>query len=123
MSAQLPVPPFPLRELALEAEANLAARTVLIPQADATARTVPLAELWSGALRSVQPRVSPSDWETWLKPTVLLDVGEGEAIIGTPNIFVRQEVEQHYADVLQEVLQDALCRQVGITVVIAGGAI
>ncbi|MBA3947255.1 MAG: hypothetical protein H0X37_22185 [Herpetosiphonaceae bacterium] len=119
---QLPGRSLPFSELGLVPAADPGERTVLLPQADATSRAVLLPELWDITLREVQPQVTQSEWDTWLRSTVLLDVDDSEAIIGTPNIFVRQEVEQRYAEVLQSALQAALCRQMHINVVIAGGA-
>jgi len=77
-----------------------------------------LQQTWQIIQEELAGRVSSSDWETWLKPNKLLDVDGEMVVLGTPNIFVRQEVEQRYADLVQHACEQTLGYPVRLLVVI-----
>jgi chromosomal replication initiator protein len=79
-------------------------------------------QIWQAALGDLQLRMSPSEFETWLKPTSLVALENDQAIIGTPNIFVRQELEGRYVAPLQATLHNILGYPVEVQVVISNGA-
>lgn len=67
--------------------------------------------LWQGALSRLEAKLEPHEFETWIKPCqlVALDSGatSGEvtyAVIATPNIFVRQELESRYRSAITKAL-------------------
>jgi predicted transcriptional regulator len=68
---------------------------------------------------TTQLMVPPLAWSTWIAPTRLLVLDEDHAIIGTPNIFVRDEVTDVYRPQLETVLSTCVGHPVRIEVVIA----
>lgn len=78
-------------------------------------------QIWQAALGDLQLRLSPSEFETWLKPTSLVALENDQAIIGTPNVFVRQELEGRYVAPLQATLNSILGYPVEVQVVISNG--
>jgi len=79
-------------------------------------------QIWQAALGDLQLQLSPREFETWLKSTSLLALENDQAIIGTPNIFVRQELEGRYGAPLQATLHNILGYPVEVQVVISNGA-
>jgi hypothetical protein len=77
-------------------------------------------QLWEAVLARITPSISRDTLTTWLHPTVLLDIQPDVAIIGTPNVFVRDEVETHYKKLLVDALALELDRPITITCVIGG---
>jgi hypothetical protein len=78
------------------------------------------AQLWEAVLARVAPSLSQDTLTTWVHPTVLLDIQPDVAIVGTPNVFVRDEVEAHYKTLLVDALALELARPITITCVIGG---
>ena len=60
-----------------------------------------LAELWQGVLAHLRLAVPKADYDTWIAPITLVALEDGLAVVATPNIFVREEVEQHYKTLLE----------------------
>jgi len=92
-------------------------------RAVADAGHMKLHSLWQDVLDRLQPEVPTDDWLTWLAPTRLLELTAGEVVIGTPNIFVRQEIEGRFLNTLSEALQRALGSPVQVHVVIEQAAL
>jgi chromosomal replication initiator protein len=67
--------------------------------------TTPQADkVWKAVLGELQLQVPRPSYETWLKDTVGLALEDGELIVGTPNAFVAEMLEQRmYALVSQAV--------------------
>src|SRR4051812_8466439 len=59
-----------------------------------------------------------SEFDTWIKPTTLVAIEDSMAIVGTPNIFVRQELEGRYIAPITETLTTILGYPVQVQVVI-----
>ncbi len=97
------------------------ARIVVVPRDDGPPERVALAELWHRVQAGIHVRLAPNDFETWMSPTTLLDVDDEVALIGVPNIFVRQEFEACYVDLLESALEAVLRRPVAAQVVIDAG--
>ena len=77
-------------------------------------------QLWEAVLARIAPSFDRDTLTTWLHPTVLLDIQPDVAIVGTPNVFVRDEVETHYKKLLVDALALELDRPITITCVIGG---
>ena len=77
-----------------------------------------LLELWQRVLDDVSGDLSQNDFATWLRPTQLLELDGHDAFLGTPNLFVRQQIEACYLDLLTEKLRAATERPVQMHVVI-----
>ena len=61
--------------------------------------------LWQAVLGEIELSVSRGNFLTWFKNTCLLDHNETVAIVGVPNIFIKQQLERKYSDILMETLQ------------------
>ncbi len=78
--------------------------------------------LWQVVLTTVQCDVTPVEFATWLEPTVLLDVDEERqtVVVGTPNVFARDAVQQRYQALLTATLAVQLQQAYTLEVVIDG---
>ena len=66
---------------------------------------MPHDSLWQAVLGEIELSVSRGNFVTWFKHTYLLRT-EGEVIIiGVPNIFIKQQLEKKYTDLLRETLE------------------
>lgn len=54
--------------------------------------------LWQTVLGEIELSVSRASYLTWFKNTDLLDVSDGKAVIGVPNIFTKQQLEVKFAE-------------------------
>jgi hypothetical protein len=68
---------------------------------------------------TTQVNVPHDEWITWIAPTRLLHLDQDYAIIGTPNTFVRDVVEERYRQQLAAGLSARLGRPLQVQVVIA----
>ena len=74
--------------------------------------------IWQAALGDLQVQVPKHEYETWIKPTTLIEIEGDLAVIGTPNIFVRQELEGKYLALLAMVLQNVVGTPIQVQIVI-----
>jgi chromosomal replication initiator protein len=77
-------------------------------------------EVWEAALGNLQVQIPRNEFDTWIKPTSLVAVEDTLAIVGTPNIFVRQELEGRYVAPITDALSTILGYTVELQVVIGG---
>jgi len=75
-------------------------------------------QIWQAALGDLQVQMPRSEFDTWIKPTTLVAIEDSMAIVGTPNIFVRQELEGRYIAPITETLTTILGYPVQVQVVI-----
>lgn len=61
--------------------------------------------LWQAVLGEVELSVSRGNFITWFKNTTLLHQDSEAAIIGVPNVFIKQQLERKYADLLRDTLE------------------
>ncbi len=80
----------------------------------------PDAELWSRVLAMLSSSVPRGEFDIWLRQTTLVEVDAEQAIVGTSNIFAREQVETSYRDTISQALAGVLGRPVHVQVVIAG---
>ena len=62
------------------------------------------ATVWQAALGEIELSVSRGNFVTWFKNTQLLEYSRETALIGVPNIFIKQQLERRYQDLLKETL-------------------
>jgi len=84
----------------------------------ADARRAELVDLWQHILEQLRGEMPPNEFATWLQPTQLLELEANDAVVATPNIFVRQHIEACFQDRLSEALRVAVDRPVQLHVVI-----
>jgi chromosomal replication initiator protein len=61
---------------------------------------------WQQCLQKIQKKISPSTFETWFRTTDLLLSPEGHACIQVPNQFFADFMEQHFLDMIKDVLSE-----------------
>lgn len=60
--------------------------------------------LWQAVLGEVELSVSRGNFVTWFKHTTLLRCDADMVIIGVPNVFIKQQLERKYSDLLRATL-------------------
>jgi hypothetical protein len=102
------------------------------PVAPSNATSEPVSEVdstlhtfWQGALSSLEAKLPCTEFETWIKPCQLVALEPGSsreevtrAIVATPNIFVRQELEARYQSAVTAALSVYLEQPVEVQYVI-----
>jgi chromosomal replication initiator protein len=63
------------------------------------------AGLWQAVLGEIELSVSRGNFMTWFKNTELASVGEDSIVIAVPNIFIKQQLERKYSELMTEVLK------------------
>jgi len=66
---------------------------------------MPQDSLWRTVLGEVELSVSRGNFVTWFKNTSLLRYTDTSVIIGVPNVFIKQQLERKYADLLRATLE------------------
>ncbi|TLS35127.1 chromosomal replication initiator protein DnaA [Pseudalkalibacillus caeni] len=61
-------------------------------------------DLWNGALREIEKKLSKPSFETWLKSTSANRLERDTLIITAPNEFARDWLESRYSDLISEIL-------------------
>ena len=62
-------------------------------------------QVWEAVLGDLQLRITRPSYETWLKDTVGLDYLDGEFVVGTPNTFVAEMLEQRMYSLISQALE------------------
>lgn len=61
--------------------------------------------LWQAVLGEIELSVSRGNFLTWFKNTCLLKQTDDTVVIGVPNIFIKQQLERKYNDLITETLR------------------
>src|SRR2546427_3387922 len=61
-------------------------------------------QVWRAALGELQVSLSPANYETWLRDTVLVDVDEHRFRIAVPNGFAKDWLETRYRSLISQTL-------------------
>jgi len=61
--------------------------------------------LWQAVLGEVELSISRGNFITWFKNTALLRLDDESAIIGVPNVFIKQQLERKYNELIVNILQ------------------
>jgi chromosomal replication initiator protein len=69
-------------------------------------------QVWRAALGELQVSLSPANYETWLRETVLVEVDDNRFRIGVPNGFAKDWLENRYRSLISQ----TLARVVGYSV-------
>jgi chromosomal replication initiator protein len=77
-----------------------------------------LTQIWQSALGDLQMQTVRTDYETWLKRTALVSVDGGLAVVGTPNIFVKETLENRFIGPIRRTLGNILGYPVQVRVVL-----
>lgn len=61
--------------------------------------------IWQAVLGEIEVTIPRASFATWFKNTTLLKNTGDEVVIGVPNVFTKQQLEEKYHKLLQETLQ------------------
>lgn len=61
--------------------------------------------IWKAVLGEIELTVSRGNFVTWFKNTQLLQADSAKTIVGVPNIFIKQQMEKKYVELLVDVLE------------------
>jgi len=67
-------------------------------------KTRPAAEIWKAALDELQGKVSPANFQTWLKNTVGLTYSDSCFTVGVPSSFVTESLEKRLHPLIEKTL-------------------
>jgi chromosomal replication initiator protein len=62
--------------------------------------------LWQAVLGEIELSVSRGNFVTWFKNTCLLKQNDDEVVVGVPNIFIKQQLERKYNDLIVDTLKN-----------------
>ena len=71
-------------------------------------------QVWEAALGHLQMQVTRPSYETWLKDTVGIDQSDGEFVVGTPNAFVAEMLEQRMYSLISQAMEKVTKGQVDV---------
>lgn len=60
--------------------------------------------LWQAVLGEIELSVSRASFVTWFKNTRLLRYKDGVLVVGVPNVFIKQQLERKFNDLISETL-------------------
>lgn len=60
--------------------------------------------IWQAVLGEIELTVSRGNFVTWFKNTQLLEYTPNKATIGVPNVFIKQQMERKYTDLIGDML-------------------
>ncbi|MCH9009377.1 MAG: chromosomal replication initiator protein DnaA [Chloroflexi bacterium] len=70
--------------------------------------------MWKAALGELQLQVTRPSYETWLRDTTGVSFGDGEFVVGTPNAFVAEMLEQRMYSLISQVLERITTEKVDV---------
>ncbi len=73
-----------------------------------------LKTLWSAALGEIQVTLTKGNYDTWFKDTAIVSEEDDVFMIGVPNAFAREWLENKYRQQVRETLQRLLSRTVDV---------
>jgi len=62
-------------------------------------------KLWQTVLGDIEITLSRGNYLTWFKNTQLLKHDDGKIVIGVPNVFIKQQLEKKYNDLIGDTLR------------------
>jgi len=61
--------------------------------------------LWQAVLGEIELSVSRGNFVTWFKNTVLLKHDKDKLVVGVPNVFIKQQLERKYDELIKQTLE------------------
>jgi chromosomal replication initiator protein len=71
-------------------------------------------QLWQTVLGDMQVRLSKTIYESWLKPTALIDIQDDVATVAAPNTFTATTLQARYANEIGRVMSEILDRPIQV---------
>jgi len=63
-------------------------------------------EMWAATLKIIQEKISKPSFETWLKETTAVALNQDSFIIGVPNEFIKDWLDNHYRPLIIDALNE-----------------
>src|SRR5437763_11571660 len=73
-----------------------------------------LKQLWSAALGEMQVALTKGNYDTWFKDTAIVSEEDDVFMVGVPNAFAREWLENKYRQQIRDTLQRLLSRTVDV---------
>src|SRR5438132_5877039 len=73
-----------------------------------------LKQLWSAALGELQVGLTKGNYDTWFKDTAIVSEEDDVFMVGVPNAFAREWLENKYRQQVRDTLQRLLSRTVDV---------
>jgi chromosomal replication initiator protein len=77
-------------------------------------------QVWQAVLGDLQVQVSPPIYDTWLKTTTIVAVGDGRVVIGAPNTFAVEQLRGRFAGLIRRALATILGYEVEVDFAVYG---
>ena len=71
-------------------------------------------DVWQAVLGDLQLRVTRPSYETWLRDTAGISYQDGEFVVGTPNTFVAEMLEQRMYSLISDAVRRIVARDVDV---------
>ncbi len=83
-----------------------------------------MAQMWGRVSDRLQSEIGDTAYQSWIKPIVVLGIADGALRLAVPTRFMRDWLQAHYCERLQQYLTDELseCSAIAITVEARGAA-
>jgi chromosomal replication initiator protein len=75
-------------------------------------------QLWNEVLASLKKKVSKPSYETWLKATSAHSYKDHTLVVAAPNEFARDWLENHYTELILEILTDLTGSEINVNFII-----
>jgi chromosomal replication initiator protein len=82
----------------------------------------PTREIWSEAQKTLVKKMSQPSFESWIRPSQLIDYSKGVALIAVSNDFVQTMIANHYMEALAQAIGAVTQEKVTIKVVVDAAA-
>ncbi len=70
--------------------------------------------VWQSCLKTIEETVGTQVFELWFKPIKVMQIKEQQATIELPNRFYREWIEEHYPNIIPDVITGILKRQIAV---------
>jgi chromosomal replication initiator protein len=74
--------------------------------------------IWDQALGQLKEKVGQQHYRTWLEPIRFIESNEKSIVLGVPNRFFKNWVEEHYSQAITTVLENICTKVLGVDFVI-----
>jgi chromosomal replication initiator protein len=68
--------------------------------------TMDTTSLWQAVLGEIELGVSHGNFVTWFKNTRLLKIKDDHVVVGVPNVFIKQQLERKFNDLIAQTLRN-----------------
>jgi chromosomal replication initiator protein len=74
--------------------------------------------IWSQCLKKIESELNRQSFETWIKPTRLVSLENGEATVAVPNRLFREWIEENYSEIISSSISSVMGRRLSVKFVV-----